>query len=100
MADTGFGDGEPMRLRSWIESEIPPRLTQPNLEVLAFVTRAIHQKCPVRIDYNSISSGPTQREIVPFALIDNGLRWHVRALTAKPKNFGTSCLHESVARVC
>ena len=83
----GFGDGEPMRLRSWVESEIPSRLSQPNLDVLACVTRAVHQKCPVRIDYNSISSGPTQREIVPFALVDNGLRWHVRAFDRKTKEF-------------
>lgn len=83
----GFGDGEPTQLRSWVESEVPSRLTQPNLNVLACITRAIHQKFPARIDYHSISSGPTRREIVPFALIDNGLRWHVRAFDRKTKEF-------------
>ena len=75
----GFGDGEPVRLKAWIASETPSRLTQPDLDVLASVTRAIHQERPLKVTYHSLSSGETKREIVPFALIDNGLRWHVRA---------------------
>lgn len=69
----GFGDGEPMRLKPWVISEVPTRLTHPDLDVLAAVTRAIHQECPLAVEYHSISSGITEREIVPFALIDNGL---------------------------
>jgi hypothetical protein len=83
----GFGDGEPMRLKAWVASESPSRLTHPDLDVLASVTRAIHQECPLGIEYHSISSGRTQREIVPFALIDNGLRWHVRAFDRKSQEF-------------
>lgn len=83
----GFGDGEPYRLRAWVASEIPSRLTHPDLDVLAAVTRAIHQERPLAIEYHSISSGRTQREIVPFALIDNGLRWHVRAFDRKTQEF-------------
>ena len=83
----GFGDGEPMRLKAWVASESPSRLTHPDLDVLASVTRAIHQECPLGIEYHSISSGRTEREIVPFALIDNGLRWHVRAFDRKSQAF-------------
>ena len=83
----GFGDGEPMRLKAWVASESPSRLTHPDLNVLASITRAIHQKCPLGIKYHSISSGCTEREIVPFALIDNGLRWHVRAFDRKTQEF-------------
>ncbi|CAJ5232289.1 transcriptional regulator-like protein [Burkholderia pseudomallei] len=83
----GFGDGEPTRLKTWVVSEIPSRLTYPDLDVLACVTRAIHQVCPLSIEYNSISSGCTEREIVPFALIDNGLRWHVRAFDRNTEEF-------------
>jgi hypothetical protein len=79
----GFGDGEPMLLKVWVASERPSRLTHPDLNVLATVTRAMHQECPLRIEYHSITSGQTEREIVPFALIDNGLRWHVRAFDRK-----------------
>jgi hypothetical protein len=83
----GFGDGEPMQLKAWVVSESPSRLTHPDLDVLASVTRAIYQKCPLGIEYHSISSGRAEREIVPFALIDNGLRWHVRAFDRKSREF-------------
>ncbi|MES2242556.1 MAG: WYL domain-containing protein [Pseudomonadota bacterium] len=83
----GFGDGEPMHLKAWVASEAPSRLTHPDIDVLAGITRAIHQECPLRIEYHSISSGLTRREIVPFALMDNGLRWHVRAFDRKTKEF-------------
>lgn len=32
----------------------------------------------MKIQYRSLSSGLSERDIVPFALVDNGLRWHVR----------------------
>lgn len=83
----GFGDGEPMRVKAWVASESLLRLTPPDLDVLASVTRAIYQECPLGIEYHSISSGHTEREIVPFALIDNGLRWHVRAYDRKFEEF-------------
>lgn len=83
----GFGDGEPTRLKAWITCEIPSRLTQPDLDILGCVTRAIHQQSPLKIQYHSISSGKSDREIVPFALLDNGLRWHVRAFDRKSQEF-------------
>ena len=88
----GFGDGEPMQLKApftnaVLASESPSRLTHMDLDVLASVTRAIHQACPLGIEYHSISSGRTEREIIPFALIDNGLRWHVRAFDRKSQEF-------------
>lgn len=83
----GFGDGEPAKLKAWIASDIPSRLSQPELATLGFVTRAIHQQCPLSVQYHSISSGQSEREIVPFALIDNGLRWHVRGFDRKFQEF-------------
>jgi len=83
----GFGDGEPVKLKAWIASETPSRLTQPDLDVLASVTRSIYQECPLAIEYHSITSGCTNREIVPFALLDNGSRWHVRAFDRKSQEF-------------
>ena len=83
----GFGDGEPMRLKAWVASESPSRLMHPDLGVLECVTRAIHQECPFAIEYHSISNGKAERQIVPFALIDNGLRWHVRAFDRKSQEF-------------
>ncbi|WP_047835785.1 MULTISPECIES: WYL domain-containing protein [unclassified Cupriavidus] len=83
----GFGDGEPTKIKAWVASEIPSRLSQPDLDVLAAVTRAIHWECPLRVAYHSVSSGATEREIVPFALIDNGLRWHARAFDRRSGDF-------------
>jgi predicted DNA-binding transcriptional regulator YafY len=83
----GFGDGEPMRLKTWVVSDVPSRLTHPDLNVLAAITRAMHHETPLAIEYHSISSGSTKRQIIPFALIDNGLRWHVRAFDRKSHEF-------------
>ncbi|WP_235844367.1 WYL domain-containing protein [Crenobacter intestini] len=83
----GFGDGEPQALSASVPSEIPSRLTHPDLDVLAVVTRAIHRQCPLAIGYHSLSSGYSERVIVPFALFDNGLRWHVRAYDRKRQGF-------------
>lgn len=83
----GFGDGEPMLLKTWAASESPSRLTHPDLNAPASVTREIHLECPLAIEYHSISSGRTERESIPFALIDNGLRWHVRAFDRKSREF-------------
>lgn len=83
----GFGDGEPMRIKTWVPNEIPSRLAQPNLDVLSSVTRAIHQGHPLAMEYHSISNGKSERQVVPFALIDNGLRWHVRAFDRKSQEF-------------
>lgn len=83
----GFGDGDPTTTSPGIPCITPGRLTQPDLDTLAVITRAIYQKCPVRVDYHSISSGKTRREIAPFALIDTGLRWHVRGFDRKRQEF-------------
>ncbi|HDS1680171.1 TPA: WYL domain-containing protein [Pseudomonas putida] len=79
----GFGDGEPVTSAPGIACVTPDRLTQPDLDTLGVVTRAIYHRCPLKIEYYSIGSGKTQREIVPFALIDTGLRWHVRGYDRK-----------------
>lgn len=74
--------GEPL-----LPCSMPARLTTPKLEVLAAVTRAIHLRQALQIRYHSISSGQSEREIVPFALLDTGLRWHVRAYDRKSAEF-------------
>lgn len=76
---SGFGDGERGNESAVIPHEVPARLNQPSLDVLATVTRAIHGGYPLRLTYHSMKTGPVNREIVPHALVDSGLRWHVRA---------------------
>ena len=83
----GFGDGQPGRLKSWIASDLPARITLPDLNTLACVTRAIHQRNALKIQYHSITSGQSERVIIPFALLDNGQRWHVRAYDRQSGEF-------------
>lgn len=56
-----------------------PTLNQPDLDVLAAVSRTIYAGKVLLIRYFSVSSGETTREIVPHSLVNTGLRWHVRA---------------------
>ena len=37
--------------------------------------------------YRSLSSGRSTREVVPFVLVDNGLRWHIRGYDRKRSRF-------------
>ena len=82
-----FSDDVLSSIEPMLPSVVPVRLTHPDLDTLACITRAIHQRHPVCVEYHSVSSGKTQREIVPFALFDTGLRWHVRAFDRKTRDF-------------
>lgn len=83
----GFGDGVNGESHTLLPCESPAVLSSPKMEVLAPICRAIHAKRPVAIRYHSMSSGESERIIVPFALVDTGLRWHVRAFDRKSGEF-------------
>lgn len=83
----GFGDGGTSAGGSLLPCELPPILNRPSMTILAPVTRAIHQQKVIKIEYKSYSSGISEREIVPFALVNDGLRWHVRAFDRKREMF-------------
>lgn len=82
----GFGDGlggiPPVVL-----CEIAEPINKPVQRTLAAVTRAIASGAALSISYFSVSGGESKREILPFALADNGLRWHVRAFDRKSSSF-------------
>ena len=84
----GFGDGLDLKLKQAAPCEGPGNLVKPDLAILAALTRAMCAKKAVKVHYLSMSSGPKKREIVPLALADNGLRWHVRAYDRQRKRFG------------
>lgn len=67
--------------------EQPSELAFPRVDILAAVARAIHQHKALRITYVSITSGEMQRDIVPFALVSNRVRWHARAFDRNKKQF-------------
>lgn len=70
-----------------IPCEFPSTLSVPSVDILAPITRAIHQGKAVSLTYHSVSSGKTRRELVPLALVDNGVRWHVRGFDRLRKHF-------------
>jgi hypothetical protein len=83
----GFGEGMGGGAKAPIPSEVPRLLNLPAIHLLAPITRAIHRKKAVKIVYSSFTSGENAREIAPFALANNGLRWHVRAYDRLKKGF-------------
>jgi len=74
---SGLGDGLPHP--QGLSTETVESLSLPKLAELAVVTRAIYRQQVLEVTYVSLSSGKTERQIVPHALVDNGQRWHVRA---------------------
>lgn len=84
---SGSGDDRVITQKAHIPCETPTQLNQPQLDTIAVLSRAIHQQHIVHIAYHSLSSGRSEREIAPFALIDNGLRWHVRGWDRRRQRF-------------
>jgi predicted DNA-binding transcriptional regulator YafY len=83
----GYGDSEPIRSKGAVLYEgagLPPNI---DLERLSVLTQAVHRGVAVEITYRALSSGLTTREIIPFALADSGLRWHVRAFDRRSGEF-------------
>ncbi|MFZ6742790.1 WYL domain-containing protein [Undibacterium sp. JH2W] len=84
---SGFGDGEASIGQNLLAHDVPARLNQPKLADLATVTRAIHGQYTLTLSYHSMKTGLSPREIVPLALVDSGLRWHVRAYDRNKQEF-------------
>ena len=66
---------------------LPTRL--PEKAVLAQIIRAIKTGAQLSMEYHSLSSRESgqQRAIEPHALINNGLRWHIRAYSHDTYDF-------------
>lgn len=85
---SGFGDDYVgVQSKAMIPCDTPTQLNMTQLATLSVLSRAIHQCKVVKLKYYSISNGGSVREIVPFALVDNGLRWHIRAYDRKHSRF-------------
>jgi hypothetical protein len=83
----GLGDDAAGEVAPHIRTEKPLRLNHPPIEVIAAVSRAIAGGLILRIAYHSLTSGLSEREIAPFALVDTGVRWHVRAFDRRRARF-------------
>lgn len=88
---SGFGDvmvgGEEFRCAHLIALE------NPDLEITATLSRAISLSKPVEIEYVSMSSGASSRVICPHSILNDGLRWHVRAYDRKRQQFSDFVLN-------
>lgn len=67
--------------------DAPSQLNIPDIFIVAKLVQAILNKKPVNVIYTSLSSGSASRELIPHSIVDNGLRWHVRAFDRKTKSF-------------
>lgn len=83
----GFGNGISSGLQPSEQCFDAVRLIHPNVAIIASIMRAIHNKQAVKCGYVSVSSGETERALVPHSIINNGHRWHVRAYDRKGNNF-------------
>jgi hypothetical protein len=83
----GYGEGLNQASTGYLTAEFPLHLNQPDVNVLAIVSRAIYQKKLVRVTYHSFSSGQSKRDLAPFAIVDSGARWHIRAFDRRSQTF-------------
>ena len=67
--------------------EAPSQLNVPDIFIVARLVQAILNKKTVSVIYTSLSSGSASRELVPHSIVDNGLRWHIRAFDRKSSSF-------------
>lgn len=67
--------------------EQPSQLNVPDITVIARLSQAMVTGKAVSVIYTSLSSGSGAREFVPHTIVDNGLRWHVRAFDRKTQTF-------------
>lgn len=67
--------------------DAPMQLNVPDIFIVAKIVQAILKQKPISIIYTSLSSGSKVREIIPHTIVDNGLRWHVRAYDKKTESF-------------
>lgn len=67
--------------------ESPSPLNVPDIDIIAKLSQAIINHKSISVIYTSLSSGSGARELVPHSIVDNGLRWHLRAYDRKSKSF-------------
>jgi hypothetical protein len=67
--------------------ESPNALNVPCIDIIAKLSQAIINNKPINVIYTSLSSGSAARELVPHSIVDNGLRWHLRAYDRKSNSF-------------
>jgi hypothetical protein len=83
----GFGNGISSGVQPSEQCFDAVRLIHPNVAIIASIMRAIHNKQAIKCGYVSVSSGETERGLVPHSIVNNGHRWHIRAYDRKRNSF-------------
>jgi len=88
-ADWLLGNGkEQADLRSLAMERVAPLQRSVPDEVIRAVARSYRQRVALRVQYQSMRSpAPEVRSICPHAVVDVGVRWHVRAWDSKRTQF-------------
>ena len=84
---SGAGDGLEIASAQAIPCEAAEDLVQPNLSMLATITRAITAGEVIEVRYLSLTSGASTKRLAPLTLADTGFRWHLRAYDQEKKRF-------------
>jgi hypothetical protein len=87
LAGNGSVDYDPSRtkrLPGWVSSSIRRELA---LDLVSTLTRCIEQHQFVIAEYRSLSSGSRKRKLSPLAVVNDGLRWHIRCFDHDRKEF-------------
>ena len=84
---SGAGDGLEGASVQAIPCEAAQDLVQPNLSMLATITRAITAGTVIEVSYLSLTSGASIKRLAPLALADTGFRWHLRAYDQAKNRF-------------
>ncbi|WP_193038374.1 WYL domain-containing protein [Pseudoalteromonas nigrifaciens] len=83
----GFGDGLSNGVQPSSYCQDATRLIHPNSEIIATIMRAIASKLALECQYTSLTSGTTSKVLIPHSIVNNGIRWHVRAFDRSNQEF-------------
>jgi len=72
------------RLPSWVSYSIKRRMP---LQLVCAITRCMYRRRRLKAEYGSMSSGSKPRELTPLALVNDGLRWHIRCFNHDVSGF-------------
>jgi hypothetical protein len=86
----GYGDNEPMRHRPLIPTEAATEISNPDLETLSVITRAIYRKSAIHITYRALTSGMTRARSCPSRWPTTAAAGTSGPTTAEPASSGTS----------
>lgn len=91
-----YGFGDSLEDSDEFISAYSMGLECPDIGTVAAIARAISLQRPVQIEYLSSTSGRSTKVICPHAMLDNGLRWHIRAFDRDKSRFADFVMNRIV----